>query len=239
LTDFLDESEPGVVAPSSDFVDPNGSSHDEFDFDAVGVDLNGGAALSGNRGDHSRADLTDSPVDSANPVAAVTPIVATHQKGLLYLTAGIAAATILLDQLSKIWAIRALGDGHRIEVLGEFLSFRYLRNPGAALGLGYGYTWLLTIVVIGVVIGIIRVMRRLGSRGWAWALGLLLGGAIGNLIDRLFRQPGFAQGHVVDFIAYWNWFVGNVADIAIVVAAGLIIILSLRGVGVDGTLDRD
>jgi len=161
------------------------------------------------------------------------------RRRLVLTTVVIAALTILADQLTKLWAIRTLGGGRRIELLGQFLSFRYLRNPGAALGLGYGYTWILTIVVVGVIIVIIRFIRRLGSRGWAWALGLLLGGAIGNLIDRLFRAPGFAHGHVVDFIAYWNWFVGNVADIAIVAAAALIIILSLRGIGVDGTIDRD
>lgn len=153
------------------------------------------------------------------------------------LTFLIAALTILVDQITKWWAIFSLGDGRQVSILGPYLGFRYLRNPGAALGLGYGYTWLLTIIVIVVVIGIIRITRRLGSRGWAWALGLLLGGAIGNLIDRLFRQPGFAHGHVVDFIAYWHWFVGNVADIAIVVAAGLIILLSVRGIGMDGTID--
>ena len=173
--------------------------------------------------------------DADNPGFVVSDGV--HRR-LVLTTLIIAAVTILLDQLTKIWAIHTLGDGRRIELLGEFLSFRYLRNPGAALGLGYGYTWILTIVVIGVIGGIIWVARRLGSRGWAWAFGLLLGGAIGNLIDRLFRPPGFAQGHVVDFIAYWNWFVGNVADIAIVAAAAMIIILSLRGIGVDGSFDR-
>jgi signal peptidase II len=146
----------------------------------------------------------------------------------------VAALTVLIDQLTKIWAISALSGQPRIAILGPFLGLRYLRNPGAALGIGYGYTWVLTIVVVAVVIGIVRVSSKVGSKGWAWALGLLLGGAVGNLIDRLFRAPGFGHGHVVDFIAYWNWFVGNVADIAIVVAAGLVIILSFRGIGLDG-----
>jgi signal peptidase II len=76
--------------------------------------------------------------------------------------------------------------------------------------------------------------RRLGSRGWAVALGMLLGGAVGNLADRLAREPGFGRGHVVDFLDYAGFFVGNVADIAIVAAAALIVLLSLRGVGLDG-----
>ena len=83
--------------------------------------------------------------------------------------------------------------------------------------------------------GGVRVANRLGSRGWTLALGLLLGGALGNLIDRLSREPGFARGHVVDFIDYGDWFIGNVADIAIVVAACLIAILGLRGIGLDGS----
>ena len=81
---------------------------------------------------------------------------------------------------------------------------------------------------------ILRVAPRLGSTGWAVGLGLLLGGALGNLLDRLLRPPGFAVGHVVDFIAYLDWFVGNVADVAIVVAAVLVVLLTVRGVGVDG-----
>jgi len=182
--------------------------------------------------------VTDPNFEASGPAldASLSP---RFNRRLIFTTFGIAAITILVDQLTKIWAIRALSDGHRVDILGEFLGLRYLRNPGAALGIGYGYTWVLTIVVVAVVIGIIRIVRRLGSRGWAWALGLLLGGAVGNLIDRLFRQPGFGHGHVVDFIAYWNWFVGNVADIAIVAAAGLIIILSIRGIGVDGTIHTD
>ena len=79
--------------------------------------------------------------------------------------------------------------------------------------------------------------RRIGSTGWAVALGLLLGGALGNLIDRLFREPSFGRGEVVDFIAYAHVFVGNVADIAIVVAAVVIVLLSIRGVRIDGTLE--
>jgi len=216
----------------------------------------GVSVTSGGSGrDLGAADFTDGAVSEGGALAveqldvaptmpqSVKPEARTLAPGfrrkLVLITIAIAALTAFVDQLTKIWAISALSDGRRIPILGQFLAFRYLRNPGAALGLGYGYTWILTIVVIGVIIGIAWVARRLGSLAWAWALGLLLGGAIGNLIDRLFRMPGFGHGHVVDFIAYWNWFVGNVADIAIVVAAGLIILLSLRGISVDGSIDRD
>ena len=105
--------------------------------------------------------------------------------------------------------------------------------------LGTGSTWLLTVVAVVVLVVIVRFSRRLGSLGWAWAFGLLLGGALGNLTDRLVREPGFGRGHVVDFIDYHDLFIGNVADIAIVAAAVLIALLALRGIGVDGRREGD
>lgn len=151
--------------------------------------------------------------------------------GLLVVLAVVVA---LVDQLSKAWAQSALADGHIIEVLGHALRFQLVYNPGAALSIATGMTWLLTIVVVVVVVLIIRATKRLRSRGWAVALGLLLGGAVGNLVDRLLRDPGFARGRVVDFIGYGNLFVGNVADIAIVGAAVLIGVLAVLGIGMDG-----
>ncbi len=152
----------------------------------------------------------------------------------------IAAVVIAIDQLTKWWALTALEQGEpQRNLLGDFLSLRLVFNPGAALGKFAGYTWALTIVVVVVVAVIIRVISKIRSRAWAITLGLLLGGAIGNLIDRLFRYPGFAHGHVVDFIGYWNWFTGNVADIAIVVAAVMLALLSVRGIGLDGRREAD
>ena len=98
-------------------------------------------------------------------------------------------------------------------------------------------TWVLTIVAAVVIVVVVRASRRIGSWAWAVALGLLLGGALGNLVDRLVREPGLARGEVVDFIAYADWFVGNVADIAIVSAAVLVVILAALGVHIDGTRD--
>lgn len=153
---------------------------------------------------------------------------------------GLAAVVLVLDQLTKWWAVEELTQGERISLVGDLLGLTLVYNPGAALSIfANGYTWVLTIVVVAVVVVILRAMRRIGSLGWAMALGLLLGGALGNLIDRLFREPGFARGEVVDMIAYANFFVGNVADIAIVVAAGLIIVLSFRGIALDGTRHVD
>jgi len=152
----------------------------------------------------------------------------------------LAAVVLAADQLSKWWALSALTEGGApISLVGELLQLRLVFNPGAAFSIATGMTWVLTIIVVVVVVVIVRAVRRIGSRGWAVALGLLLGGALGNLGDRLFRDPGFAQGHVVDFIDYAGFFVGNVADIAIVAAAILIALLSVRGIALDGTRHTD
>lgn len=154
---------------------------------------------------------------------------------LVALLAAVALVVLVVDQLTKIWAVATFTEGERVPLVGDLLGLTLLYNPGAALSIATGMTWVFTLAAVGVSVVVVRIAARLGSRTWAVALGLLLGGAVGNLIDRLVRDPGFAVGHVVDFIAYGDLFVGNVADIAIVAAAGLIILLSLRGVAVDGT----
>lgn len=182
----------------------------------------------------------DQGIDEAQESTSA-PLAASERSNtpFVVMTLAIAAATFIADQLTKYWALHSLAETHRIEILGDFLGLRLLRNPGAALGFGYGYTWLLTLIVLAVIVALCRVIRRIRSRAWGLALGLLLGGALGNLVDRLFREPGFGQGHVIDFIAYWNWFVGNVADIAIVVAAVMVVVLSFKGIGVDGVVESD
>jgi len=157
-----------------------------------------------------------------------------RRRGLFLLLAGIAVVTYGLDQLSKWWAVSALTDEPPRDLLGALLRLDLIRNPGAAFSIGTGNTWVLTIIAVVVLVIVIRVSRRLGSSGWAWALGLLLGGALGNLTDRVIREPGFGQGHVVDFLDY-GWFIGNIADIAIVSAAILIGLLAITGRSVDGT----
>lgn len=147
----------------------------------------------------------------------------------------IAVVVVALDQASKVWALSTLMEGERTEVLGDLLGLTLLFNSGAALSFASGTTWVFTVAATAVTIVVIRVANRLGSRGWTIALGLLLGGAVGNLIDRLIREPGPGRGHVVDFIAYGDLFVGNVADIAIVAAAFLMGLLGLMGIGLDGS----
>jgi len=170
---------------------------------------------------------------------ATVPAPGAPRRYLLAWVAGLALLVILLDQATKYWAEANLADQAPVPVLGTLLQLRLLYNDGAALSIGSGFTWLLTIIVVGVVVVVLRITRKIGSRGWAVALGLLLGGAIGNLVDRLFKEPSFGQGHVVDFIDYAGFFVGNVADIAIVAAAVMIAILSILGIGVDGQRHTD
>ncbi|AEG44068.1 signal peptidase II [Isoptericola variabilis] len=158
--------------------------------------------------------------------------------GLARWVFALAAVVLVADQLTKWWALSTLSDGERVPLVGDLLGLRLVFNPGAAFSIATGMTWVLTIIVVAVVVVILRAVRRIGSRGWTVALGLLLGGALGNLGDRLFRDPGFAQGHVVDMIDY-GVFVGNVADIAIVAAAILVALLGLRGFGLDGRREHE
>jgi signal peptidase II len=139
-----------------------------------------------------------------------------------------------LDQLTKVLAVAQLEGRVPVDLLGGLLTLRLTRNPGAAFSLGTGYTVVLTMVAIGVVVVVVRLSSRLRSVGWAVALGLLLGGACGNLTDRLVRAPGPLRGHVVDFLELPHWPVFNVADSAIVAAAALVVLQSLRGVRLDG-----
>ncbi|MET0766731.1 MAG: signal peptidase II [Aeromicrobium sp.] len=151
------------------------------------------------------------------------------------LFAGVALAVVLIDQLTKWWAVARLDGGDAIPILGDLLSLRFVLNPGAALGTGAGYTIVLSLIAIAVTVTLVVIAPRLRDPWWAVGLGLFLGGAVGNLIDRLFREPSFLRGHVVDFIDYAGFFVGNVADIALTVAAVVIIWRSWRGHRFDGT----
>lgn len=141
----------------------------------------------------------------------------------------VAIAVAALDQLTKVWALAALEPGERHQILGDLLSFQLVFNSGAAFSLGNDKTWVMTIVAVLVTVGVVYFARRAQSRLAVVLFGIGLGGAIGNLIDRLFRQPSFGQGHVVDMINYNGWFVGNVADIAIVGVAAVLLIMSFRG----------
>ena len=146
----------------------------------------------------------------------------------------VALVTLVADQVTKVLAVEKLQGRESIELVPHVLSLTFLRNGGAALGTGAGFTIVLTAIAVAVSIGVIRVAPRLRDKWWAVGLGLLLAGAVGNLADRLLREPAPLRGHVVDFIDY-GVFVGNVADIALTLAAVLIVWRTWRGVGLDGT----
>ncbi|MCI2239714.1 signal peptidase II [Paenibacillus sp. TRM 82003] len=150
----------------------------------------------------------------------------------------LALLVYVLDQVTKVLAVAHLEPGVREPFVGELLQFHLIRNPGAAFSFATGSTWIFTVVAVAVVVAVLWLVRRLRSTGWAFAFGFLLAGAAGNLTDRLVRQPGFARGHVVDFLELPRWPIFNVADASICAAAVLIAVLSLRGVDLDGTREQ-
>ncbi|MER5784008.1 signal peptidase II [Streptomyces mobaraensis] len=151
----------------------------------------------------------------------------------------VAAFAYLLDLSSKMLVVAKLEHHDPIEVFGTWLQLDVIRNRGAAFSLGETMTIVFTIIASAVILVIARIARKLYSLPWAIALGLLLGGALGNLTDRLFRSPGGFEGGVVDFIAPAHFAVFNLADSAIVCGGFLIVILSFRGLDPDGTVHQD
>ncbi|MER6527475.1 signal peptidase II [Streptomyces sp. NPDC001508] len=151
----------------------------------------------------------------------------------------VAVFAYALDLVSKMIVVAKLEHHAPIKVIGEWLEFNAIRNPGAAFGVGQAFTIIFTVIAAAVIVVIIRLARKLYSLPWAIALGLLLGGALGNLTDRIFRSPGVFEGEVVDFIAPKGFAVFNLADSAIVCGGILIVLLSFRGLDPDGTVHRD
>jgi signal peptidase II len=154
---------------------------------------------------------------------------------LLVMLAAFAVFAYTFDQLTKLWVTSNMQEGQQIPVVPPLLQWYFIRNSGAAFSIGTNLTWVFTIVMVLVSAVILWQARRLGSRWWALALGLLLGGALGNLTDRLFREPSFGVGHVVDFISVPNFAIFNIADSAIVSSVVLICLLTLKGVSLDGS----
>lgn len=147
----------------------------------------------------------------------------------MILAALVAAFAVITDQLTKTWALSALVEGRRIGVIGQYLSLVLTRNSGAAFSLGASSTWIFTILALVIIGVLVYALVRARSTRLAASIGLLLGGAIGNLIDRLIQPPSFGQGHVIDFIDYAGFFVGNVADIWIVLGAAWLAIEMILG----------
>lgn len=139
------------------------------------------------------------------------------------------------DLLTKVLAVHYIDPADPVSIVGDTVMLTLVRNPGAAFSMATGMTWLLTLVAVAVVVGVVRIGRTLRSGWWALGLGLVLGGALGNLVDRIFRSPGPLQGHVVDFVSVGWWPVFNVADSAIVCGAILLVALTVFGVEPDGS----
>jgi signal peptidase II len=151
------------------------------------------------------------------------------------LLAVVAALVLALDVATKVWVVAELEGRRTLELLGGQLLIRVTRNSGAAFSFAQGYTVVFTAVALAVIVVIVRISRRLYSGAWALSLGLLLGGASGNLLDRLLRSPGPGRGAVVDFLDFQVWPSFNVADSAIVVGGLLAVLLSFRGLELDGS----
>jgi signal peptidase II len=182
------------------------------------------------------APLSDQPEDAAPATPARRP----RTRLLLALAALVFAA----DLGTKLLVVATLDRGENVRTLGGLLYLTHARNTGAAFSFAEGFTVVFTLIAAVVAVVIVRTARRLFSTGWAVALGLVLGGALGNLVDRVFRDPGFLRGGVVDFLSVFApdgevYPIFNVADSAIVVGGLFGAYLALRGVEFDGTRSRD
>jgi lipoprotein signal peptidase len=186
-----------------------------------------GTALTGNK--------IVSDVGRPDPMAtAESP--GRHRRRIAVLLA-VAAAVLVTDIITKIIIVATLSHRLPLRLLGGFLTLRVTRNPGAAFSLGGpSVTAVFALIAVGVIAFILRASRRIQSLAWAVTLGLLLGGATGNLTDRIFRWPGPFRGWVVDWIQVPHWPVFNVADSCIVCGGILAVFLAVRGVRIDGTL---
>ena len=157
--------------------------------------------------------------------------------GALALLAGAALGVYALDQFSKYLIVSNLEEGEVVRVLNDVLQLHFVRNAGAAFSLASGLTWILSILAAGVVVCIIWFAGRIRSPAWSVVFGLLLGGVLGNLTDRLLREPSFGLGHVIDFIST-PWLIPaiyNVADMSIVSSMVIFMVLTIRGIGLDGS----
>jgi signal peptidase II len=181
------------------------------------------------------------PSTAASPTEPTDPAPPRRRVGLLVLAA---AVVIALDVATKVTAVARLEGRPPLPVAGGLVYLQLIRNAGAAFGIATAMTWVLALIAIGVAATIIWFAPRLRSSGWALGLGLVFGGAVGNLADRIFRTPGLLQGRVVDFISVFApdgrvWPVFNVADSAICVGGALIVLMALLGRDYDGKVRKN
>lgn len=156
---------------------------------------------------------------------------------MIVLIGGLASLILVVDQVTKALVVAGLVEGRTVDVFPGVLQLIFVRNPGAAFSIAGGTTWIFSILATAVVVTIVVLARRIHSVRWAVMLGLLLGGTLGNLTDRVFREPGLGNGHVIDFIST-PWMmpaIYNFADMCIVAAMILFAWFSLLGLKLDGT----
>ena len=147
----------------------------------------------------------------------------------------LAVLVFVIDQGSKYLVVTQMRLGERITVVDGLLWWYSIRNSGAAFSIGENVTWIFTLIMVVAATVVMYLLRRARTLSWVLALGGLLGGICGNLFDRLFREPGFGSGHVVDFISVPNFAIFNIADSAICVCMALIVFLNFRGLNLNGT----
>ncbi|MGW4891179.1 signal peptidase II [Kitasatospora sp. NPDC004240] len=184
--------------------------------------------------------VEEAVTESAEPVEAAESPAAEPARGhrRIGVLLVVALVAFLVDLGSKLLVVAELENRPAIKVIGEVMTFQVIRNSGAAFGMGQALTVVFTMIAAAVIVVIWRIARKLYSLPWAIALGLLLGGALGNLTDRVFRSPGVFRGHVVDFISVQHFAVFNLADSAIVCGGVLVVLLSFKGSNPDGTVHQ-
>lgn len=153
----------------------------------------------------------------------MSPTTTRNKFRLALLVFTLAAGVVLVDQGTKAAALSQLSQHKRLPLLGDFLGLQLAFNPGAILSLGSEFTSLLTALGVAMTVALVIAATRARTVLSASGIGLILGGAIGNLIDRLFASPGFGIGHVTDFLAYGNWFIGNLADVALGIGVAFLV----------------
>ncbi|MFD3686765.1 signal peptidase II [Nocardiopsis sp. NPDC058631] len=151
----------------------------------------------------------------------------------------VATIAIVVDFLTKEWVLATFHQGERVDVIGSLLQFTLVYNTGAAFSMGTDFTWVFTCIASIVVIAIAYMGLRVRSGWWGLTLGLMMGGAAGNLVDRFFRDPAPFHGAVVDFISVGDFPVFNIADSCVVVGACLVVALTFKGLNLDGSFIED
>ncbi len=236
-----------IDRPREQDIDDHSGATDDSDIDDRDeASRRTGDEASSDAGRRASAGSTDgeagagSADDGASPAAepeigAEAPESYEAPRRTLPILLAIAAVVFALDLGSKALVVANMTPGEPVSIIGDVVRLTLVRNPGAAFSMATGMTWLLTLIAAAVVVGVIRIGRSLRSVGWSVGLGLVLGGAVGNLVDRLFRAPGPLQGHVVDFISVTKWWpVFNLADSSIVCGAILLVVLTVFGFEPDG-----